>query len=99
MRRARVIGGCGRTTLSCNRIPILKGWDGDGEMFRFEFQESGIRAGSESHGFEARMVDMKSLRPEMLVLRGPIAVTIGSAPGGVEDQPSVGMRKVVGLNP
>lgn len=93
------MGGCGLTTLSCNRIPIFKGWDGDGEMWRLEFQGRGMRAGSESQGFAARTVDMKSLRPERLVLRGPIDGTIGSAPGGVEDQPSVGMRKEVGFRP
>ena len=42
---------------------------------------------------------MKSLMPVRLVLRGPMTVTIGSAPGLVDDQPSVGTRKAVGLRP
>jgi hypothetical protein len=42
---------------------------------------------------------MKSLVPTRLVLNGPMAVTIGSAPGLVDDQPSVGIRKAVGLRP
>ena len=42
---------------------------------------------------------MKSLRPLTLVLKGPMTAAIGSAPGAVLDQPSVGIRKAVGLSP
>ena len=58
-----------------------------------------MSAGSESHGFADRTVLMKSLMPARLVLKGPMTVTIGSAPGLVDDQPSVGIRKAVGLRP
>lgn len=42
---------------------------------------------------------MKSLRPWTVVLRGPITAGMGSAPGAMLDQPSVGMRNAVGLRP
>ena len=45
------------------------------------------------------MVCMKSLRPSRLVLRGPMTVAMASAPGAMLDQPSVGIRKAVGLRP
>ena len=45
------------------------------------------------------MVFMKSLMPARLVLRGPMTVVIGSAPGAVDDHPSVGIRNAVGLKP
>ena len=91
------MGGWGLTTLSCQITPIFSRWCGD--IRKDVFQGRGIRAGSESHGFAAKTVLMKSLMPARLVLRGPIAVTMGSAPGIVDDQPSVGIRKVVGLRP
>ena len=58
-----------------------------------------MSAGSESQGLAERMVSMKSLMPKRLVLMGPMTVGIASAPGGVEAQPSVGMRNAVGLRP
>ena len=64
-----------------------------------EFQGSGMRAGSESHGFASMMVFMKALIPPRLVLSGPMTVTIASAPAAIDDQPSVGSRKAVGFNP
>ena len=42
---------------------------------------------------------MNSLMPTILVLRGPMTVVMGSAPGIVDDQPSVGILKPVGLRP
>ena len=42
---------------------------------------------------------MKRAIPVREVDRGPITVGIGSAEGGVEDQPSVGIRKDVGFRP
>src|SRR5256885_15248453 len=58
-----------------------------------------MSAGSESHGIKSMTVLIKSLMPARLVLKGPTTVTIGSAPGLVDDQPSVGIRKAVGLRP
>lgn len=63
------------------------------------FQGMAMRAGSDSQGFAAIMVDMKCLMAQRLTLRGPMTVVIGSAPGIVDDQPSVGSRKPVGLRP
>ena len=37
--------------------------------------------------------------PERETDKGPIDVTIASAPGNVEDHPSVGIRNAVGLRP
>ena len=58
-----------------------------------------MSAGSDSQGFADRTVSIKSWMPARLVLKGPMTVTIGSAPGLVDDQPSVGIRKAVGLRP
>jgi hypothetical protein len=45
------------------------------------------------------IVFIKSEMPAELVLKGPTTVTIGSAPGIIDDQPSVGIRNAVGLRP
>ncbi len=58
-----------------------------------------MRAGSESHGFASMIVFMNTLIPLRLVLRGPMTVTMASAPAAIDDQPSVGSRKAVGFNP
>ena len=58
-----------------------------------------MSAGSRSQGFADLTVLMKSLMLARLVLKGPMTVTIGSAPSIVEDQPSVGIWKAVGLRP
>jgi hypothetical protein len=60
---------------------------------------SGSRAGSTSQGLLSIIVFMKMSMPLMQLLRGPMTVVIGSAPGGVDDQPVVGMRNAVGLKP
>jgi hypothetical protein len=62
-------------------------------------QGIGMRAGSDSQGLAAIVVDMKCLMAQRLTLRGPMTVVMGSAPGIVDDQPSVGSRKPVGLRP
>lgn len=97
VRRARVNGGCGCTIPSCHIKPSFSGVEG--EIEQEVFQEIGGRAGSESQGCAERIVCMKSFRPDRLVLRGPMTVAMGSAPGGMLDQPVVGMRKAVGLRP
>ena len=59
----------------------------------------GMRAGSVSQGFASMIVFINVLMPPRLVLRGPMNVTIASAPAAMDDQPSVGSRKAVGLSP
>lgn len=85
------------TTLSSQRTPIFSDWPGN--IRRDVFQGKGTSAGSESQGFADITVLMKIFMPARLVLKGPMAVTIGSAPGIVDDQPSVGIRNAVGLRP
>lgn len=94
---ARVMGGWGLTTSSCHITAILIGWCG--ENLIDGFQDIGIRAGSDSHGFVSIIVFIKALIPPMLVLNGPMTVATASAPAAIDDQPSVGIRKAVGLSP
>ena len=95
--RARLIGGWGLTTLSCQSTAILSGLLG--RTWKVEFQGRGIRAGSDSHGFVSMTVFINALIPAIEVLNGPITVTIASTPAAIDDQPSVGSRKAVGLSP
>lgn len=85
------------TTLSSQRTPIFSDWPRS--IQRDVFQGKGTSAGSESQGLAGITVLMKIFMPARLMLKGPMTVTIESAPGIVDDQPSVGIRNVVGLRP
>ncbi len=92
-----VMGGWGVTTPSWVRTPIFNGWLGD--IWAFEFQGIGMSAGSESQGFASIMTFMKSAIPPRLAHNGPTTEEMVSAPAIMDDQPSVGTRKAVGLKP
>ena len=94
---ALVMGGWGVTTPSWVRTPIFNGWLGS--IWEFGLQGIGISAGSESQGFASMMTFMKSAIPPRLALRGPTTAEMVSAPAIMDDQPSVGTRKAVGLKP
>lgn len=85
------------TTPSWVRTPIFNAWLGS--TWKFEFQGIGLSAGSESHGMDSMMTSIKSARPPRLVLNGLTTDYTISSAAIMDDQPSVGTRKAVGLKP